>query len=178
VALLSKEEALAELSEHRRKLLGGEEGCVLCALANGGAVPAPLVETDHAIVLLDRFARRRGHLLVVSKVHVERVSEISPELFCEVQRLVYEAMQALDAALCPVQVFTAVLGATIPVPMSFAHFHAHVIPVYESDERARPARVLSWSEGVVVYDNAEASALREQILAAWTPHALGLQNSD
>jgi diadenosine tetraphosphate (Ap4A) HIT family hydrolase len=172
VTLLSKEEALAELAHHRRQLLGGEEGCVLCVLANGGAVPAPLVETEQATVLLDRFARRRGHLLVVSKIHVENVSEIRPELYLEVQRLVYDSMRALDSALHPVQIFTAVLGATVPVPMSFAHFHAHVIPVYESDERARPARVLSWSEGVVVYDDAEASALREEILAAWTPHIL------
>jgi diadenosine tetraphosphate (Ap4A) HIT family hydrolase len=171
VALISKPEALVELARHRRELLGGDEGCLLCAIANGGAVPAPLVETDRALVVLDRFGRRRGHLIVISKVHVERVSEIDRDLFMEVQELAYEAMSALDSALRPVQVFTAVLGATVPVPMSFGHFHAHVIPVYESDERARPARVLSWSEGVVVYDDAEASALRDEILAAWGSRA-------
>ncbi len=135
-------------------------------------MPAPLVETDWALVLLDRFGRRRGHLLVVSKLHLERVAEIDQSLYLEVQRLVYEAMTALDEALRPVQVFTAVLGATVPVPMSFAHFHAHVIPVHESDERARPARVLSWSEGVVVYDDAEAWDLRERILGAWPSHSI------
>jgi diadenosine tetraphosphate (Ap4A) HIT family hydrolase len=167
VALIGKEEALVRLAEHRQQLLGGDQGCVLCALAHGGSIPTPLVETERAVVLLDRFGRRRGHLLVVSKVHLERVAEIDQTLYMEVQRLVYQAMTALDKALQPVQVFTAVLGATVPVPMSFGHFHAHVIPVYESDERARPARVLSWSEGVVVYDDAEAWDLRERILSDW-----------
>ena len=51
--------------------------------------------------------------------------------------------------------------------MTYSHYHVHVIPVYETDERARPARVLSWSEGVVMYDDDEALQLRQRVASAW-----------
>jgi diadenosine tetraphosphate (Ap4A) HIT family hydrolase len=167
VKTLCKEDALAELEAHRQQLLGNDQSCVMCALAQGRAEPSPLLETEHAVVVLDRFAQRRGHLLVISKVHVEAVSQIGWELYLHIQRLVYDARLALDRALSPLQIYTGIFGATAPVPMSFAHFHVHVIPIFEDDERARPARVLSWSEGVVVYDELEAESLRDQIVKAW-----------
>jgi hypothetical protein len=36
-------------------------------------------------------------------------------------------------------------------------------PLYESDESAQPARVFSWSEGVVVYDDPDARSLTQRI---------------
>jgi histidine triad (HIT) family protein len=168
VRCLSKPEAVERLAELRKKLLGGDDtGCLMCALARGVGRPAPLVETETSVVVLDRFARRRGHLLVIAKAHVGGTDEVSWELYLEVERLVFEARHALHRAFAPVQIYSAKLGAVAPLPMSFSHFHAHVIPVYETDERARPARVLSWSEGVFVYEEDEATALRRQIVAAW-----------
>jgi hypothetical protein len=41
------------------------------------------------------------------------------------------------------------------------------VPVFESDERARPAHVFSWSSGVLVYDDEEARALAARLRAAW-----------
>lgn len=167
---LGKEEALAELHAHRQRLLPDHDtGCIMCALASGRGEPQPIIETEDAVVVLDRFAQRRGHLLVITRQHVEGVSEIDWPLFVHVQRLVYQSRLALDRALAPLQVYVGIFGATTPLPMSFAHFHAHVIPIYENDERARPARVLSWSEGVVTYDEEEATALRTRLLACW-PH--------
>jgi diadenosine tetraphosphate (Ap4A) HIT family hydrolase len=139
----------------------------MCALAAGRGRPAPLVETEQAVVVLDRFARRRGHLLVIAKAHVEGTREVSWDLHLRLARLTFEAARALDRALCPVQIYTATLGAVVPLPMSFAHYHTHVIPVPEADERARPARVLTWEEGVTVNDELEANELRAQIRAVW-----------
>jgi diadenosine tetraphosphate (Ap4A) HIT family hydrolase len=167
VRTLGKEEALAELQAHRLRLLPDGAGCVMCALAQGRGEPLPLVETESAVVVLDRFAQRLGHLLVITRRHVEAVSAIDWPLFAHIQRLVYQSRLALDRAFVPLQIYAGMFGATVPLPMTFAHCHAHVIPVYESDERARPARVLSWSEGVVVYDDEEAQALRARILDCW-----------
>lgn len=71
------------------------------------------------------------------------------------------------AALAPVRVYGAMLGAAASLPNSFAHLHAHVIPVFERDERARPANVFSWSAGVALYSDPEAAALRETLRAHW-----------
>jgi diadenosine tetraphosphate (Ap4A) HIT family hydrolase len=167
VQVVSKDEALAQLGAHKRVLLSGGAGCVMCALAKGGGAPARIAESAHAVVLLDRFACRYGHLMVVAKKHVERAADLSWDVFSDIQRLVFEANQALEACFKPARVFTATLGAAVELPMTYSHYHVHVIPVCETDERARPARVLSWSEGVVVYDDAEAEQLRRLLVEGW-----------
>jgi histidine triad (HIT) family protein len=167
VQVVSKDVALARLAEHKHQLLQGGSGCVMCALAQGQADVPFVARNEHAVVLLDRFACRAGHLMIVPTRHVERLSELSWPVFLAVQRLAYEAAHAIDACLKPARVFTATLGAAVELPMTFSHHHVHVIPVYETDERARPARVLSWSEGVTVYDDAEAHELSQRLTAHW-----------
>lgn len=168
---IDKDRALLLLAEHKRRLLGDGGGCVMCALAHGQADLPFVAENAHAVVLLDRFACRYGHLMVIPRLHEEHVSRLPWDVFHGVQRLTHEAARAIDASLKPARVFTASLGATVELPMTYSHYHMHVIPVFETDERARPARVLSWSEGVVVYDDAEAAELCRKLSHHW-PRAL------
>lgn len=165
--VVSKDVALAQLAEHKQRLLGAAGGCVMCALARGDSGAPFIAESRHSVVLLDRFACRFGHLMVIPRSHVEHLSGLSWELFADVQRLCFEAARAIDRHLAPARVFTASLGAAVELPMTYSHYHMHVIPVFETDERARPARVLSWSEGVVVYADAEARQISEALRAAW-----------
>ena len=163
--VVDKGRALVLLAAHKQRLLGESGDCVMCRLASGGA--SRIAESEKAVVLLDRFACRFGHLMVIPRAHVERLSELDYEVFADVQRLTFEAARAIDRCFAPARVFTASLGAAVELPMTYSHYHMHVIPVYETDERARPARVLSWSEGVVVYDDDEARRISEQLRAAW-----------
>ena len=165
--VVDKQHALARLAEHKQQLLGEAKGCVMCALASGHADLPFVAQNSQAVVLLDRFACRYGHLMVIPRLHVEHLSQLPWDVFSGVQRLTYEAAQAIDACLKPARVFTATLGAAVELPMTYSHYHMHVIPVAETDERARPARVLSWSEGVVVYDDAEARELTELLARHW-----------
>ncbi len=165
--VISKQAALAQLAEHKHELLVGSAGCVMCALANGGARSMLIAESTHGVVLLDRFGCRYGHLMVVAKQHVERVSSLDWAVYVELQRLVFDATSVIDACFQPARVFTATLGAAVELPQTYSHYHVHVIPVYETDERARPARVLSWSEGVVVYDPVEAEGICQTLSQAW-----------
>jgi histidine triad (HIT) family protein len=142
-------------------------GCVMCALAQGHADLPFIAQNEHAVVLLDRFACRYGHLMVIPRLHVEHLSQLPWPVFSDVQRLTFEAAQAIDACLKPARVFTATLGAAVELPMTYSHYHMHVIPVFETDERARPARVLSWSEGVVVYEDDEARGICDQLARHW-----------
>jgi len=167
VQVIDKQAALARLAEHKQELLAGSAGCVMCALANGAGSSLLIAESSHGAVLLDRFACRYGHLMVVAKQHVERVSLLDWSVYAELQRLVFDATCVIDACFKPARVFTATLGAAVELPQTYSHYHVHVIPVYETDERARPARVLSWSEGVVVYDDDEAERLCRELTAAW-----------
>lgn len=143
----------------------------MCALAGGRADVPFIAESKHAVVLLDRFACKYGHLMVIPRPHVEQLSQVPWQVFAEVQRLTFEAALAIERVLNPARIFTASLGAAAELPMTYAHYHMHVIPVVETDERARPARVLSWSEGVVVYDDAEAQELCHRFREAWPREA-------
>jgi diadenosine tetraphosphate (Ap4A) HIT family hydrolase len=167
VEVVSKDVALAQLAEHKQRLLGGGSGCVMCALSSGKADVSPLAEGRHAVALLDRFACRYGHLLIIPRLHCEHLGQLPWEVFADVQRLTFEAARAIDACFKPARVFTASLGAAVELPMTYSHYHMHVIPVYETDERARPARVLSWTEGVGVYDDAEARDICQKLVACW-----------
>jgi diadenosine tetraphosphate (Ap4A) HIT family hydrolase len=144
----------------------------MCALANGSARSMLIAESTHGAVLLDRFGCKYGHLMVIAKQHVERASALDWTVYADLQRLVFDATCVIDACLKPARVFTATLGAAVELPQTYSHYHVHVIPVYETDERARPARVLSWSEGVVVYDDAEAEGICAELSRAWPRVAL------
>lgn len=169
--IVSKEVALARLAEHKRELLAGGAACVMCALASGGATTSLIASSPHAVVLLDRFACRSGHLMVIAKKHFERASDLGWEVYSDLQRLTFEAIHALETCFNPARVFTATLGAAVELPQTYAHYHVHVIPVCETDERARPARVLSWSEGVVVYEDEEAERMSQELARSWPRRA-------
>jgi histidine triad (HIT) family protein len=170
--VVDKPEALELLAENRRALVGAAGGCILCALVRRAREALELVaESADGVVLLDRFGSRPGHCLVIAKRHVEDTTALGWPVYAELQRLAYGACSALERALAPRRTFVAVLGASEELPMSFPHFHVHVLPVFESDERARPAHVFSWSSGVLVYDDEEARELAARLRAAWPASA-------
>jgi diadenosine tetraphosphate (Ap4A) HIT family hydrolase len=164
---LSKEQALAELEQHKRKLLRHSEECVMCALAEQRDAALVLKDEPDGSAVLDRFGNRAGHLLVISHRHVEHASQLSWREYSALQRLAYEASQALERVLAPRRVYIAALGSSEALPMTFSHFHWHVVPVLETDERPRPAQVFSWSEGVVTYDLEQAQELVSRLRQAW-----------
>lgn len=157
------------LAVEREALLGKGPGCVLCALVRRAREGSNLIaETEHGIALLDRFASRPGHVIVVSRRHVERTTALGHAAYVELQGLAYDACIAVERCLNPVRTFVAVLGASESVPMSFPHFHIHVLPVYETGEAARPANVFSWTTaGIVIYDDAEARELVHRLKSNW-----------
>lgn len=166
--IVEKTEALALLAENRQRLLGDEGGCVMCALVERCKTSAELVrESEHGVVMLDRFGTREGHLLVISRAHVEHTLELGFDVYQDLQRLAYDGARVVTRLLAPQRVFIAILGASVPLPMSFPHFHIHLLPVYDTDERARPAHVFSWSAGVLVYEDHEAAELAERLRTAW-----------
>jgi len=140
-------------------------GCAMCSLAHPDA--PRLAKSRHATCVLDRFAVRRGHLLVVVDRHVENVAELAADEWLDVQRLAWEATRALETALRPVRTYVAALGSTTALGRTFPHVHVHVIPIYDGGEGDRPSEVFTWKNGVVVYDEAEERALAEDIRAAW-----------
>ena len=125
-----------------------------------------VLENANGVVVLDRFGSRRGHLLVISRAHVEGASELGWERYASLQRLAFDASLALEAALDPARVFVAALGSSEPIATSYPHYHIHVVPIARHDDDARPARVFSWSAGIVQYDEDERRELVDELKQA------------
>ncbi|MFO0591221.1 MAG: HIT family protein [Polyangiaceae bacterium] len=190
---LSKAAALTLVAEEARAIDAGFDGCAMCAAVaavtprselaadheiglkrsqiehhSAEAIRASvLAEDDVAIAMLDRFAARPGHSVVVLRRHVESIAELPWDEYAAVQRLAWETARALTAALSPVRVYVAALGATRRIPMSFPHHHVHVIPLTDGGEIDRPASVLTWSHGVHVFEPGEMEGFAERVRAAW-----------
>lgn len=164
---LSKQRALEHLEHHKCQLLREPGECVMCALAEQRDAELVLKREPCGSAVLDRFGNRAGHLLVISQRHVEQGSELSWPEYSALTRLVYEASQALQRVLEPKRIYVAALGSSEELPMTFPHFHWHVIPVLEGGARARPAQVFSWTGGVVTYEPEQARQLVSRLQCAW-----------
>ena len=169
---VEKPEALELLALNRRALLGDDsDGCVMCALVTqverDPNRPELLAENQHGVAIVDRFGSARGHVLVISRQHLLDTAELPWPVYCELQQLNYQACCALRRAFQPARIFSAILGASAELPMSFPHFHIHALPVYDRDERARPAHVFSWTSGVLVYDEEDVQQVSRELRAVW-----------
>jgi diadenosine tetraphosphate (Ap4A) HIT family hydrolase len=152
--------------------LPGARGCLPCALLASQRLQSDcLAQSAYGAVFVNRFACRERHLLVLARRHVEHIHQLSAEEHADLQRLAFRAAVALEACFHPVRIYTAVLGSAAPLPMSYPHLHVHVVPVMDSDERARPARVFTWSEGVILYDEADVLALAAELRPHWPAEA-------
>lgn len=110
-----------------RGTAGAEGGCVFCAIAAGSA-PAWIVHEERSfLAFLDRFPYTRGHLLVVPREHVDRLTELPSadragylgaitEVCRRVERLTTHYNVALNQG--------ALAGQVV------FHLHFHIIPRY------------------------------------------------
>ncbi len=165
--ILEKQKALELLAQHTELLLQGDRGCLLCALCRRRDQAWIVHENPAGVVLLDRFGNRCGHLLIVAKRHVESATGFDWPEFSELQRLSFEACRVLEQTLQPKRVYVAALGASTPLSTSYPHYHLHVVPIDTDGEDARPARVFSWSSGIVEYTLEEAREITAKLQAAW-----------
>lgn len=160
---IPRDEALVHIEEDASRTTG----CVMCGTARGDRPTwHRLGESTHAVAVLDRLAASRGHSIVIAKRHVERVGAFAPEEWLDLQRLVLDVTARIESTLEPTRVYVASLGSPTALRTTFPHVHVHLVPIYGSEDRWRPARVFTWQEGVWVYDDSEAAALAETLRLA------------
>lgn len=150
---LGKAEALARVAADRNS------ACLMCGVI---AESEPIAASDHAVAVLDRYAARPGHVLVVLRRHAERIAAIAWPEYEAMQRLAWQVAGALEAVLSPNRIYVAALGSSVPLATSSPHVHLHVIPLADGGELDRPANVLTWANGMYVFDSRD----EERALAA------------
>jgi ATP adenylyltransferase len=119
------------------KSLGKDEGCFLCAAA--AATPEKkrellvLWETDHSIVLINRFPYANGHLLIAPRAHKGDLEELTEAEQLDLSLQTITCVRLLKRAVSA-QGFNIginlgkVAGAGLP-----GHVHQHVVPRWGGD---------------------------------------------
>lgn len=160
--LISRAEALARIKEE-----GGSPPCLMCAINTRrvGRVYA-IFEDEQFLVMLPRYVRRWGHVLVTPKPHYTAFGDIAPELWARANALAHNAARMVEQVARPRRVYVASTGSTAgELTQSSMHLHIHVIPLHAADDR--PADVFSWADGIYVAESAEWEELQARYRAAW-----------
>jgi len=99
--------------------------CLFCRIASG-ETPAQIVFEDRvSMAFLDHRPLFAGHCLLIPRVHLEALSDLTPELigplFANVRALAIAVQESMDAA-------GSFVAMNNRVSQSVPHFHVHVVP--------------------------------------------------
>ncbi len=102
--------------------------CVFCAIVGGAVEAATVFESDLAVAFLDTKPLFKGHVLVVPRVHVVTLPELTEvgAFFECVQRIA----RAVPVAMGAQGSFVAMNNV---VSQSVPHLHVHVVPRTKGD---------------------------------------------
>jgi len=104
-----------------------QAGCIFCQIVKG-SVPAYVVYDDEsAVAFLDAFPHTRGHLLVVPKRHMERITDLGEPEFPDFLRAVTQVCRKVDRLSRHYHI--SVNQGSLAGQVVF-HLHVHVIPRY------------------------------------------------
>ncbi len=161
--LISRDEALARIRDEV-----GDVGCLMCALRDDRVGERWVVDEDADLLLVvPRYVRRWGQLLVVLKPHVTRYAQIDPRLWARANTWALRAATVVEGLLEPFRCYVTSTGSAAgELTQSSAHVHIHVVPVYDATDR--PRDVFSWSEGVYVATSEEWRVLTDRVRTAWS----------
>ena len=113
---------------------GGDDQCVFCA-ALDGLEPSPLTlhDGDRCFVILNKYPYSNGHLMVVPRRHVGKLSEATPAELSELMALTRTAEMVLTEAYDP---HGLNVGMNLGRPAGAGvldHLHVHVVPRWNGD---------------------------------------------
>ncbi len=106
--------------------------CVFCKIINK-EIPAYIVyEDDVAIAFLDINPVSEGHLLVVPKKHVSRLTELSEEEAAEFIKRVQKIAKLVEEKLS--KDYNIIINQGEKAGQVIQHLHVHIIPRYGKEQ--------------------------------------------
>ena len=111
-----------------------DERCVFCEEVTGLTLsPLTLHRGDRCLVILNKYPYSNGHLMVVPRRHIGRLSEAVPDELAELMALTQTAEMALAEAYAPQGLNVGMnLGLSAGAGV-VGHLHIHVVPRWNGD---------------------------------------------
>jgi len=103
---------------------------VFCQIIAGGSPARIVLEDEHVLAFLDRTPLFPGHVLLVSKVHVETLADLPDELIEPLFRQARRLSAVMETGLGAAGSFVALNNR---VSQSVPHLHVHIVPRNRKD---------------------------------------------
>ncbi len=160
--LITRADALERIQAER-----GDAACLMCAIRDRAAGPTYVVHEDKdQLVILPRYVRRWGQLMVMPAAHVTTFTEIPEATWARSNALALRAARVAEVIFKPRRCYLASTGSSAgELTQSSTHLHIHVIPLHDPDDR--PADVFSWTDGVYVAEHEEWEELKRRVIENW-----------
>jgi histidine triad (HIT) family protein len=110
--------------------VSSEADCPFCAIVAAAAPAAVVLDAPDAVAFLDLRPLFPGHALVVPRVHVVALTDLSVDQVGPFFQAVRRVTLAVEAAMGAAGSFVAVNNR---VSQSVAHLHVHVVPRNKGD---------------------------------------------
>ncbi|KAF8333515.1 HIT-like domain-containing protein [Cantharellus anzutake] len=114
------------------------EPCAFCNIIEGTEPSYKIYETDYVVGFLDIQPARRGHVLIIPKVHIELFSQLPEKYAAALGDALVKVSKALTLALDN-QALTVTLNQVYAQVVPHAHFH--IVPAPDFRSTSTSARV-------------------------------------
>jgi histidine triad (HIT) family protein len=129
--------------------------CVFCRIIRGEIPSARVLETDHAVVLLDINPLNPGHALIVPRAHHAHLGELPADISAHAGSLLPRICRAIKSATGADGINVIINNGRV-AGQTIEHCHWHVIPRFDNDRLHWP-----WPQGK--YSGDELIQMKERI---------------
>lgn len=132
-----------------------KDNCIFCKIIKGEIPSNTVYEDDNFKAILDIAPANKGHVIVLTKEHIENVFELEDDFAQKIFPIVAKIARAVKKTLRCDGVNILQNNGTAAGQTVF-HLHIHIIPRYENDNE-----LLTWE--AKSYEDGEASKLVEEL---------------
>lgn len=101
---------------------------IFSKIINGDIPSYKVAEDENFYAFLDIFPMAKGHVLVVPKIEVDYIFDLSPEVLAGMSIFAQKVAKAMKEVVPCVRVGVAVLGLEVP------HAHIHLVPINKESD--------------------------------------------
>lgn len=132
--------------------------CIFCRIISGQIPCTKIFENQSIFSFLDINPAAQGHLLVIPKLHAERIDQLDPHTMAEIAK----ALPALSAAAqkaMQADGYNVLCNNGAAAGQVVKHVHFHIIPRRNGDGVMKAWKPLSYPEGRIeqIADNIRAN---------------------
>lgn len=117
-----------------------DEGCIFCTQPRQSDLRAVLVlaQTEHTVVMLNKYPYNNGHLLLAPKRHENNLAQLPADEFADLNETLRRAVEIIRRVLNPGGINLGMnLGKCAGAGVE-AHLHWHIVPRWEGDSNFMP----------------------------------------